>query len=108
MLKASKCIGNAWFTFLVCYFCLDSLSEQFLDAGVVWVVEEEEKGKPLFCQLLGMVGEGGGGWGREGEGRRGEKRGERKEEGEEEIREGKGKRKEKVEKKKEWKTTMWQ
>ena len=58
--KFQSFIGDAWFTFLVCYFCLNSLFEQFLDTGVVWVVEEEEKGKSLFCQLLGTVGEGGG------------------------------------------------
>ena len=62
--KFQSFIGDAWFTFLVCYFCLNSLSEQFLDTGVVWVVKEEEKGKSLFCQLLGMVG--GRGRGREG------------------------------------------
>ena len=73
--KFQSFIGDAWFTFLVCYFCLNSLSEQFLDAGVVWVVEEEEKGKSLFCQLLGMVGGEGGKKRRE---ERGKERGRRR------------------------------
>ena len=41
---------------MVCYFCLNSFFEQFLDTGVIRVVEEEEKGKSLLCQLLGRGG----------------------------------------------------